>query len=107
MVLLYVSTGNSGSDSMAPLRNLRQTELTLTTFDFKSAKKSLSFYTGAAKHATLFTDDLSFNTRIFQHTHVAALKWKMIGKQVFTSPIKVVHSKVAQNDDDDLSILKG
>lgn len=107
MVLLHVGTDNSGSGSMAPLRNLRQTELTLTNFELSSAKKSLSFFTEAAKHATRFTDDLSFNTRIFLHTHVAALKWKMIGKQVLSSPINVVHSKVAQNDDDDLSILKG
>ena len=92
---------------MAPLRNLKQTELTLSTFDLTSAKKSPSFFTGAAKHAIRFTGDLSFNTRIFQHTQVAALKWKMSGEPVLTSLIKVVHNKLAQNDDDGLSFLKG
>lgn len=107
MLLLHVSTGNSGSDSMAPLRNPKQTELALTIVDLKSVKKSYSFFTGLAKHATCFTGDLSFNTRIFQHSQLAGLKCKMIGKHVRTSQIKVAHVKLAQNDDDDLSVLKG
>jgi len=93
---------------MAPLRNLKQTELTLTAADLKSAKKSHSFFNGIAKHATCYTNDLSFYTLIFHHTQSAELKWKLFRKQhLFTHQITVVHSKLAQNDDDDLPILNG
>ena len=93
---------------MAPLRNPKQTELALTIVDLKSVKKSYSFFTGVAKHATCFTGDLSFNTRIFQHSQLAELKWKIFRKQhLLTSQIRIVHVKLAQNEDDDLSILKG
>lgn len=93
---------------MAPLRNLKQTELTLTPVDLKSVKKSYSFFTsGITKHAIRFTGDLSFNKRIFQHTQFAGLKLKMLKKHVRTSQMRVVHVKLAQIDDDDLSVLKG
>lgn len=107
IMLLHVSTGSSGSDSMAPLRNLKQTELTLTPVDLKSVKKSYSFFTSIAKHPSLFTGDLSFSTRIFQHTQFVGLKLKMLKKHVRTSQMRVVHVTLAQNDDDDLSVLKG
>jgi len=108
MLVLHVSMGNSGGGSLAPLRNLKQTELTLTTSDLKSAKKSHSFFIGIAKHATRFSSDLSFYTRIFHHTQSAELKFKIFKQQhLIASQITFVPVKLAQNDDDDLSILKG
>ncbi len=108
MLVLHVSTGNSGSGSLAPFRSLKQSELTLTAADLKSDKKTHFFLTSITKHATSFTGDFSFYTRIFHHTQSAELEWKILRKHhLLTSQIRIVHVKLAQNDDDDLSILNG
>jgi hypothetical protein len=108
MLVFHSSMGNSGSGSLAPLWNLKQTELTLTTVDLKSAKKSHPLFNGIGKNATRYTFDISFYPRISHYTQSAEMKWKMFRKQYLsTSQITVVHVKLAQNDDDDLSILKG
>lgn len=108
VLLLQANIGYSGNGSKAPLRNLKQTELALTAFDKKSAGKSTSYFTvSLTKHAAGFTGDLSFLNRIFQHTQTAVLNWKMTQHLILSPSFNIVHIKIARNDDEDLSLLKG
>jgi hypothetical protein len=107
---LLLSPGlRDGVDSKSnPLRHLRQTELTLTSQDQKPEKISLFGYTGFTLNQNAgFSGDLLLLTRITRHTEVAVLKWKVSRKHVLTPTIKFVQVKTAQNDNEDLSLLKG
>lgn len=107
-LLFQANIGYSGNGSKAPLRNPKQTELTLTALDKKSVGKSTSYFTvSLTKHAPGFTGDLSFLTRIFQHTQITVMKWKMTQHLILSPSFNIVHIKIAQNDDEDLSLLKG
>jgi hypothetical protein len=107
-LLFSPGMGDAGNGSTIHLRHLKQTELTLTTQYQRSDKKSLSaFSESISKHAISFSGNLFFLTRISRHTQVAALKWKISGNHILSPLIKIAHAKIAQNDDDDLSLLKG
>jgi len=107
VLLLSPGPRDSGTRQAYPLRDLKQTELTLTARDQRSEKKFHTACTGAPKQTSGITGDLFFHSRITRHSNVAALKWKMSQKHVLFPSLKFVLVNTAQKDDEDLSLLKG
>ena len=107
-LLLSPGLRDGGNSPANPLRHLRQTELTITSQDQRPEKISLFTYSGFTSKLTVsFFADSFLRTRIIRHTQAAVLKWKMSGKHVVAPSLKFVQARTFQNDDEDLSLLKG
>jgi len=107
-LLLSPGLTDGGNSTAKPLRYLKQTEVTLISQNQKPEKISIFAYSGfTSKHLVSFSVDLLFNTRVTRHSQIAVLKWKMSGKHIIPPMIKFVQGISAQNDDEDLSLLKG
>jgi len=107
-LLLSPGLRGDGINTANPLRNLRQTELTLTAQDKRSKKTSCFAHSGfTSKQTFSYSRDLLLSARIIRHSQVAVLKWQVSGKHVLSPSLNFFHAKTSQNDDEDLSLLKG